>query len=32
MDDYLDWDDERDWVDNEEIEDDVDCPFFGVDW
>ncbi len=32
MDDYLDWEDERDWIDCEEIEEDVDCPFFGIDW
>jgi hypothetical protein len=32
MDDYLDWGDERDWLDSEEIEEDVDCPFFGIDW
>ena len=27
-DEYLDWGDERDWLDDEEIEDDVDCPFY----
>jgi hypothetical protein len=26
-----DWEDERGWIDNEEIEDDVDCPFFWID-
>ncbi len=32
MDNYLDWNDERDWIDSEEEEDDVDCPFFSIDW
>lgn len=28
----LDWDDPRDWLDSDEIEDDVDCPFYSIDW